>query len=702
MLSKKYNIYDISAKQKIIQAIELATKAHAGQTRYSGEPYITHPLAVADILVDMGMDCDTIIAAVLHDVLEDTSMSESDIKIKFGLTVLRLVQGVTKLENIHFSSKEQEQSENFRKMFLAMASDVRVILIKLADRLHNMRTVSSLPTLDRRLRMAQETIEIYAPLASRLGISHIKTELEDLYLKTAKPQEFATLKRNFASKISSRKEIVSSIVAEIERLLSQHNIDGEVNGRPKHFYSIYNKMISQHKEFDQIFDLTAIRVIVNDVKDCYSVLGYVHHAWTPIPGRFKDYINLPKANNYQSLHTTVMTEYGMPFEIQIRTIHMHKIAEYGIAAHWKYKENINTNIDDKIGVLRQVVEANSDTQSSTEFFESFKKDFFADRIFVFTPSGDVVELPQGSTPVDFAYSVHSAVGNKCVGAKINGKIVQLDAVLNTGDYVEIITQTNSKGPSRDWLRFVRSSQAKSKIRSFFKREMKEENIAKGKEMLELECRGRGIAWSNICTPKNIDNVMTRQGINNLEDLYANVGYGGLTPTQIVTRLQDLLREETKVIEPKIAKSITKQPKGDTILIRGQSDLLLTIAKCCKPVPGDDIVGFISRGKGVAVHRTNCSNLKGVEQYRLIEAEWNNNEGGFVANIQVEAKNSDSLVVKLSTIVSENKLTIRHINLRQHKDNAIVQLGVQVTDVSQAVNIIAKIESLKEVYTVYRV
>jgi len=640
----------------------------------------------------------------LHDVLEDTQIDESEIRLKFGDSVLRLVQGVTKLASIHFSSKEQEQAENFRKMFVAMASDVRVVLIKLADRLHNMRTVASLPTQERRLRMAQETIEIYAPLASRLGISHIKQELEDLYLKTAKPTEFANLKRKFASKISSRKDIVNSIVDEINVMLTQQGLHAEVSGRPKHFYSIYKKMVGQQKDFDQIFDLTAIRIIVADVKDCYNVLGIVHHAWTPMPGRFKDYINLPKANNYQSLHTTVMTEYGMPFEIQIRTLDMHKVAEYGIAAHWKYKEKLNTKIDDKMGLLRQVVEANSDAQSSHEFFESFKKDFFADRIFVFTPQGDVVELPQGSTPVDFAYSVHSAVGNKCVGAKVNSKIVQLDAVLSTGDYVEIITQSNAKGPSRDWLRFVKSSQAKSKIRSFFKREMKEENILRGKEMLDVECRSRGISWANICLPKNIESVMVRQGINTLDDLYATVGYGGLTAVQIVAKLQELLREQTVPTEPKILKATTnKKLSGDAILIRGQSDLLVSLSKCCKPVPGDDIVGFISRGKGVAVHRISCPNLKGVEQYRLIEAEWNNNkDGGFVANIQIEAKNSDSLVVKISTIASENKLPIRHINLRQHKDTAIVVLGVQVNDAAQATQIISRIESLKEVRTVYRI
>jgi GTP pyrophosphokinase len=704
-LNLKDREFDREQKQLILKAIDFATLSHQGQKRYSGEPYISHPIEVGNILSSLGLDSDTIIAGVLHDVLEDTTASHEDIKNLFGESVLHLVQGVTKLKTIHFLSREEEQAEYFRRMLFAMAKDIRVILIKLADRLHNMRTAHSLPTRERQLRMAQETIEIYAPLASRLGLNLIKSELEDLYLKTVKPEEYSQLKSNFASKISERQKMVKKICSDIKMMLSTQNIFGIVEGRPKHFYSIYKKMINKNKEFAEIFDLTAVRVIVSSKEECYSVLGALHHAWTPIPGRFKDYISLPKANNYQSLHTTVMTEFGTPFEIQIRTKDMHKIAEYGIAAHWKYKENISNSykLDDKLGVLRTVLAANSDAQSSLDFFESFKKDFFADQVYVFTPKGDVVELPLGSTPIDFAYSVHSAVGNKCVGAKVNNKIVPLDAMLKTGDYIDILTQSNSKGPSRDWLRFVKSSQARSKIRAFFKKEMKQDNIQKGKEILELESKQKGIVWSVLCEPKWLESIMVRQGINNLDDLYATVGYGGLTAQQVVGRLIEFAKADKPAITNKKIKSNNYQSGTSDILIRGQADLFVVVAKCCKPVPGDEIIGFISRGKGIAVHRATCVNLKGVEQFRLIEAEWNNClVSGFIATVQVEAQNTETLLVKISTIISENKLSIRHINLRPQGEKAVVILSVQVSDVVQANSLINKLNTLQEVIKVFRI
>lgn len=685
------------------RALAYAEKMHDGQKRESGEPYIIHPIAVANILLDLGLDYCTIAAALLHDVVEDTPSTESDIREMFGEEICTLVMGVTKLAKIEFKSKEEEQAENFRRMFFAMAKDIRVILIKLADRLHNMRTIASLSQA-RQEAMAKETLEIYAPLASRLGLSYFKCELEDLCLKVLHPAVYESLAKEVAYKRRERQELVNAICKRLTDLLAELKIKGEVSGRPKHFYSIYKKMLAGNRTFEQIYDLTAVRVIVENVRDCYEVLGMIHTMWKPIPGRFKDYIAVPKPNNYQSLHTTVMTSYGMPFEIQIRTYEMHKVAEYGIAAHWKYKEHRtgSDDLDEKLAWLRGVMDVGGDAESPQEFYESLKFDLYSGQVFIFTPKGDVVVLPEGSTPVDFAYSVHSEVGNKCVGAKINNKIVPLETKLETGDYVEIITSNNSKGPSRDWLRFVKTAQARTKIRAFFKKEMKEENIKRGKEMLEREARARGLSLQQLLVPKWLDVVMQRYSISSLDDLYASVGYGGFTVNQILLKLIDFYkREESKKIPA--ASGTGVKPQGQGIIVKGHDDLLVRLAHCCNPVPGDDIIGFISRGRGIAIHRTNCPNLKNIEPFRLIEAHWADaGAAPFVITLQVEARNSGGLLARITTAISGLKLSIVSMNARIDKnDKAIINLGVRVSDLGQIEAIIDKLKQIAEVEKVFR-
>lgn len=699
-------MYNPAQIELLDSALDYAIRMHSGQARVSGEPYITHPIAVANLLLDIGMDSATVAAALLHDCIEDTPATSDEIAALFGSEVCTLVTAVTKLEKIVFKSKEEEQAENFRRMFFAMAKDIRVILIKLADRLHNMRTISAL-SRERQVAMARETLDIYAPLASRLGLSFYKCELDDLCLKTLHPEAYEELVRAVSLKRAERQELVANICETLRKKLSEMNIVGQVSGRPKHFYSIYKKMVGQNKSFDQIYDLTAVRVIVETVRDCYEVLGVIHTLWKPIPGRFKDYIAVPKPNNYRSLHTTVMTNYGAPFEIQIRTFEMHKIAEYGIAAHWKYKENrvADSDLDEKLKWLRGVMETEKEqTADPEEFFESLKLDLYSGQVFVFTPRGDIIALPEGATPIDFAYTVHSEVGNKCVGAKVNSRMVPLDTKLQTGDYVDIQTSPNSKGPSRDWLRFVKSSAAKSKIRSFFKHAMKEENIKHGRELLEREAKVKGYSLTDLFVPKWLDAIMLRYSFSSIEDLYASVGYGAYTPNQILLKLIDLYRREHPVQQESVVNTASKKNDGRGISVDGHDDMLIRMAKCCSPVPGDKIVGYISRGRGVTIHRENCPNIKNAEDFRLIEAHWSGNSfAPFTASLSVECKDTGGVLARITKTVSDMKLSIESMTARvldkEHK--GVISLNVRITSPDQLELIINRIKAVRNVDKVYR-
>ena len=708
LLARCQLIYTKEHQKTVAAALEYATLKHGGQKRVSGEPYITHPIAVANILLDLGMDYSSVCAALLHDVIEDTDATEEDLREKFGDQITELVLGVTKLKKITFKSKEQEQAENFRKMFFAMAKDIRVLIIKLADRLHNMRTVEAL-SRERQEALANETLEIYARLASRLGLSYMKCEMEDICLKVLHPEAYEELVREVSLKRAERQEIVDRLCADLRDMMKEHNLTGEVSGRPKHFYSIYKKMTEKHKTFEQIYDLTAVRIIVNSVEACYEVLGLIHSRWKPIPGRFKDYIAVPKPNNYQSLHTTVMTNFGTPFEIQIRTYEMHRIAEYGIAAHWKYKEQAGRsdvgNSDEQLTWLRGVMDAQGEATDPQELYESLKVDLYEGQVFIFTPNGDVVVLPEGTTPIDFAYSVHSEIGNRCVGAKINNRIVPLETKLETGDYVEIITSNNSKGPSRDWLRVVKTTQARTKIRAWFKKEMKEENIRRGKEMLDLEAKRLGYSLPSLLVPEWLNVVMQRYSISSLDDLYASIGYGGYSVHQILPKLIDFYRKEKKVKEQALAKGggMGGKKNAAAILIDGEPDLLCRIARCCSPVPGDDIVGYVSNGRGVTVHRVGCPNLAGVDKKKLISASWGDKtDSSFVVSLQIVAANSDNLIVDVSTVISGLKLSIYSINGRvDRNDMATLTIGVNVNSIKEIDLLVSKLQQLPAVSKVFR-
>lgn len=698
-------MYNDKQTEMLDSALSYAVRMHDGQRRVSGEPYIIHPIAVANILLDIGMDSATVAAALLHDCIEDTQATADEITGLFGAEVCTLVMAVTKLEKIVFKSKEEEQAENFRRMFFAMAKDIRVILVKLADRLHNMRTIDVL-SQERQIAIATETLDIYAPLASRLGLSFIKCELDDLCLKTLHPEAYDELVKAVSLKRAERQDLVVQICETLRKKLSELKINGQVSGRPKHFYSIYKKMVGQNKTFDQIYDLTAVRVIVESVRDCYEVLGVIHTMWKPIPGRFKDYIAVPKPNNYQSLHTTVMTNYGAPFEIQIRTYEMHKIAEYGIAAHWKYKENraADSDLDEKLEWLRGVMENEKEqTADPEEFYESLKLDLYSGQVFVFTPRGDVIALPEGSTPVDFAYTVHSEVGNKCVGAKVNNKIVPLETKLQTGDYVDIITSQNSKGPSRDWLRFIKTSTAKSKIRSFFKHAMKEENIKRGKEILEREAKNRGYNLNDLFVQKWLDTIMLRYSFSSLNDMYASVGYGAYTSNQILLKLIDFYKREHPAEPENVISSTVTKVDGQGIVVNGHSDMLVRMAKCCSPVPGDRIMGYISRGRGVTIHRENCPNIKNAEDFRLIEAHWSGNKfAPFVASLTVECEDSGGVLARITKTVSDMKVFIESMSARSDKErHGVISLSLRVTSPEQLDLVINKIKALRNVDKVYR-
>lgn len=699
----------------IEKAYYLAEKAHKDQCRESGEPYIIHPVEVACIIIDMGLDTDTICAALLHDVVEDTEFTYEDIKNEFNEEVANLVEGVTKLGKIEYKSKEEQQAENIRKMLIAMAKDVRVILIKLADRLHNMRTLKY-RSPDKQKSTSQETIDIYSPLAHRLGISKIKWELEDLSLRYLKPEEYYELVNKISQKRTQRESVINEIVGLLKEKLDDTGIEADIEGRPKHFYSIYRKMYYKSKTFDQIFDLLAVRVIVDTVKDCYSVLGIAHELWKPIPGRFKDYIAMPKPNMYQSLHSTVIGPGGQPFEIQIRTWDMHRTAEYGIAAHWKYKENIEDNdIENNFKWIRQITEYQTEAKDAKEFMETVKMDLFSDEVFVFTPKGTVIDLPIESTPIDFAYRIHTDIGNKCIGSKVNGKMVPLDYKLNTGDIIEIITSSSSKGPSRDWLSIAKSSQAKNKIRQWFKRTFKEENLEKGKESFEREIKRQGLSYQDIMKSEYVNVILKRMNFTQLDELYLSIGSGAFTSGQFITRLKEEIRRNEEPQE-KDWRTLEKQQvhqrkekvenKKPGIEIKGEKDIMVRFAKCCNPVPGDEIIGFITKGRGISIHRRDCKNyqhIASVEPERVVSANWTGEHTtDFLADIQIEANDRHGLLAEITTIISNSKTPVKSINARTNKNQiAVINFTIQVNDIEQLEKVMKDFRKIAGVIDVYR-
>ena len=694
--------------EKSEKALDIAITAHSGQYRMSGEQYIIHPCSVALILLDLGFDAITIQAALLHDVLEDTDFPEEKIKEYFGDTVVLLVEGVTKLEKIQFTSKEEEQAENLRKMFFAIAEDVRVLIIKLADRLHNMRTLEYLPE-EKRIRFARETMDIYAPLASRLGISKIKCELEDIAMSYLYPDDYKKMKEDIKLNKEDRLNVVNKVCEDIQVELDKLNINGQVFGRAKHMYSIYKKMKKQNKTIDQIYDLMAVRVIVESVKDCYTVLGTIHTKWKPLPGRFKDYIAMPKQNRYQSLHTTVVTRFGAPCEIQIRTFEMNKIAEYGVAAHWKYKEGraneTATEMEEKLSWLRSVIDEQKDFTDSKDFLDSLKMNVFTDEVFVFTPKGDVFNLPEGSTVVDFAYNIHSAIGNKCVGAKVNKKIVPLNTQVKTGDIVEILTSNNAKGPSRDWLNFVRTASAKNKIRGFFKKEQKEENIKRGKEMLEREAKRRGYVLSDLISVTNCAKYYEKKySMKSMEDLYNAVGYGAFTTNQILIKLIDMFNQQMKG-EKKVESTPTVNHKSKGgVIINGYDDFLVRLSHCCNPVPGDKIVGYVSRGRGVSVHCADCPNVKNMEPERLVPASWDTTiKSSFTAAIKIITDNKSGILNEITYTTMKLNIEITGANVRTDKEqsSAHILLIVEVKSLDELEQLINKIQAIEGVIDVSR-
>lgn len=714
-LTKCKSIYSVEDCQLINYALDFAKDCHKGQTRVSGEPYVNHPINAALILTDLGMDSACICAALLHDVIEDTDCTEETMKRKFGEEITGLVVGVTKLSKIKFTSKVEEQAENFRKLFFSMANDLRVLFIKLADRLHNMRTLQSLPE-EKQQRIAHETLDIYAPLASRLGISNIKCELEDLCMKYLFREEFVYLSGTLDLKREERMYQVARIADAVEKELQKAGIKGEIKGRPKHFYSIYKKMKNQNKTLDQIYDLIAVRVIVETVKDCYAVLGIIHSIWKPVPGRFKDYIAMPKPNLYQSLHTTVVSNFGQIFEIQIRTHEMNRKAEYGIAAHWKYKEGKNTtqqtDLDKKIGWIQQVIESEKDINDSQEFLAALKSNIDTNEIYVFTPKGDVFDLAVGSTCVDFAFRVHSAVGNKCVGAKINSKIMPLNTVLETGDMVEILTSNSSKGPSRDWLKFVKTPQAKARIKAYFKKAMLAENIKNGKEMLEREAKRRGYNLADLLQiTEGIDNILNRYSLSSVDDMYATVGYGGLTTNQVLLKLIDRYKKYQAIHNPiditteTVEKSPEKAPlrrSASAVIVEGYDDFVVKFAKCCNPVPGDAVIGYASRGSGVSIHRADCPNVRNMEKERILRTTWaSSNNGEFTAILRVECLDSPKILASVVALSSANGVNISSLEMHRVKDKAIITVGITVKTVDDLEQIIKKVEAVEDVLSVKR-
>lgn len=726
-LIERVRKYHPSADVSMIEkAYHIARDAHKGQTRKSGEEYIIHPLWVGIILAQLEMDKETIVAGILHDVVEDTVMTDEEIRQEFGDEVALLVDGVTKLGQLSYSADKLEvQAENLRKMFLAMAKDIRVIIIKLADRLHNMRTLQYMRP-EKQLEKAKETMDIYAPIAQRLGISKIKTELDDLALKYSQPEVFNDLVKQINARKTEREEFVQQIVDEVSTHMKNANIDAEVNGRVKHFFSIYKKMVNQDKTVDQIYDLFAVRIIVDSVKDCYAALGVIHEMYTPVPGRFKDYIAMPKANMYQSLHTTLMSSIGQPFEIQIRTKEMHKTAEYGIAAHWKYKESedgkksVEAKEEEKLSWLRQILEWQRDMSDNREFLNLLKGDLdlFAEDVYCFTPNGDVKNLPNGSTPVDFAYAIHTAVGNKMVGARVNGKLVPIEYKIKNGDRIEIITSQNSQGPSRDWLKIVKSTQAKNKINQWFKKELKEDNILKGKDMLNQYAKTKGFKPGIYTKPQYMESVMHKYGFRDWDSVLAAIGHGGLKEGQVFNKLVEAYEREHKknltdeqvleaASESQEKLHIAKSKSG--IVVKGIHDVAVRFSKCCSPIPGDEIVGFVTRGRGITIHRTDCVNVLNmpeIDRKRLIEAEWQMPDRAdsekYEAEIQVYANNRTGLLVDISKIFTERKIDLRSINSRTNKqERATISMSFNVCSKQELNSLIEKIRQVESVLDVER-
>ena len=734
MLIARIRKYHPSTDVSMIEkAYKLAVKAHGDQRRKSGEPYIIHPLWVAIILADLEMDKETIAAGMLHDVVEDTKITEEDIRRGFGDEVALLVDGVTKLGRLSYSSDKLEvQAENLRKMFLAMAKDIRVIIIKLADRLHNMRTLQFM-TPAKQKEKAKETMDIYAPIAQRLGISKIKTELDDLALKYSQPEVFYDLVNQINARKTEREEFVEQIVEEVSTHMKNANIKAEVNGRVKHFFSIYKKMVNQDKTVDQIYDLFAVRIIVESVKDCYAALGVIHEMYTPIPGRFKDYIAMPKPNMYQSLHTTLMSSVGQPFEIQIRTEEMHKTAEYGIAAHWKYKESndgkksVEAQEEEKLSWLRQILEWQRDMSDNREFLNLIKGDLdlFAEDVYCFTPQGDVKNLPNGSTPIDFAYAIHSAVGNKMVGARVNGKLVNIDYKIQNGDRVEIMTSQNSRGPSRDWLALVKSPQAKNKINQWFRSQFKEENIVRGKELLANYCKAQGVVLSDLLKSEYTDYCMRKYGFRDWDSVLAALGHGGLKEGQIVNRLQSAYDKKNPkhTTDQEILDAVAKSTENagaskpaaavkskSGIVVAGLSDVSVRFSKCCSPVPGDEIIGFVTRGRGVSIHRTDCvnmMNLSEADRQRIIEAEWSVDSQGsadedYDAEIVIYAYDRMGILMDITRVLTENKIDVKAMNTRTSKQGiATINVSFAIRGVEALNELIKKLRNVPNVTDIER-
>ena len=704
----------------VSRAFYFARDAHAGQKRKSGKPYFTHPYRVADILADLMLDATTIAAGLLHDCVEDVeSVGLDTIESQFGAEVAQLVDGVTKLSKLDFTSKEEQQAESLRKMFLAMAKDIRVVLIKLADRLHNMRTLK-FQDPKRQVPIARETLDVYAPLAHRLGISAIKWELEDIALRYIDPEGYYNLVEKVGMKREEREKSIVNVISVLSAALKEQNIEAEIDGRPKHFYSIYKKMMQQHKSFDQIHDLIAVRIIVDTIPDCYAALGVVHTLWTQVPNRFKDYISMPKGNMYQSLHTTVVGMGGLTFEVQIRTHEMHRTAEFGIAAHWRYKEGRQADaLDNKLYWLRQILDWQNETRDPNEFMDALKVDLFSDEVFVFTPKGDVVSLPRGATPLDFAYYIHTAIGNKCVGAKVNGRIVPLSSELESGDFVEVLTSAASHGPSRDWLQIVKTSEARSKIRAWFKHEFKDENLQKGREMLEREAKRLGYQWPQLNKSEFLEPVYRRYTLSSLDDLYVTVGFGGLSTTQVLNRLIEEYKKTAKAEPPEVKplspadahaareEAARKQAHASHgVIVEGEPGMLVRFAKCCTPLPGDDIVGYITRGRGVSVHRRDCVNMKDFVQTpeRLIACSWVDEGGGaYNADIQIVAYDRMGLLADISMLFNKMEVAIVALAARVDKNhNTIINVTLGIKNTQQLEKIIKQLSKRADIIEVFRV
>ncbi len=701
--------------QIIEKAYQMAEKAHANQVRNSGEPYNSHPVNVALILAQMELDIPTLAAALLHDVVEDTQFTIEDIAREFGEEIAYLVDGVTKLSRIDFRSKEEQQAENLRKMFLAMGKDIRVILIKLADRLHNMRTLKHQP-IHKQKEIANETMEIYAPLANRLGIFAFKWELEDLSFRYLKPEEYFNLTQRISMKRQERESFIQKVINILKEHLDEVGIKAEIQGRPKHFYSIYKKMVTKNKDLNEIYDLIAVRVIVDSVKDCYGALGIIHTLWKPMPGRFKDFIAMPKPNMYQSLHTTVMGAMGEPFEIQIRTVEMHRTAELGIAAHWKYKEGGKSSKDfeKRLAWLRQVLDWQTEVRDTIEFMDNLKIDVFSDVVFVFTPKGDVIELPAGSGPLDFAYRIHSEVGNRCIGSKVNGKIVPYEYVLKNGDIVEILTSKQANGPSRDWLKIVKTTQAKNKIRQWFRKEKREENIARGRELLERELKKQGLEVSEFFKNDNLQETARRYSMKEPDDLLAALGEGTLNPVNVIAKVRDDRYKDKKPADVSLSqfilddkKSVVNKIGGNGVIVKGVDDVMVRLSRCCNPLPGDRIIGYVTRGRGVSIHRDDCPNAKyhlTEEAGRIVEVEWEEEtQSSYLVEIEVIAFDRARLTTDVMNAIADLKVPINSVHARAVKQGqAMINLKIEVKSLQQLNLVFDKVKRVKDVIDTFRV